>query len=160
MRIFRSLARDIAMVFATLSLVAVSWVALAQSDDGQYQTKDGLAVYFGVVPAAIVKGHPASHPEQTMHGGAPKGRSEVHLVVAVFEAANGARISDATVTAQVSEIGLAGALKTLESMEIANTVTYGGFFDLQAALYTIKLTIQRPGTAPPVVMELRYHHRQ
>jgi hypothetical protein len=29
-----------------------------------------------VVPAAIVKGHPTGHAEQTMHGGVPAGRNE------------------------------------------------------------------------------------
>ena len=158
---FRSLTIRVAMAAAVLTMIAPSWAAQAQSNEGQYQTKDGLAAYLGVVPAGIVKGHAASHPEQTMHGGAPKGRREVHVVVAVFETANSVRVSDASVTAQVSGLGLAGPVKALEPMEIANTMTYGGFFDLPGPdLYKVKLTIQRPGTAPPVEMELTYDNRQ
>jgi hypothetical protein len=57
-----------------------------------------MTVYLGVVPAAQVKGQGVA----MMHGGAPKGPDAYHIVAAVFDAATGARISDATVTAKVS----------------------------------------------------------
>jgi hypothetical protein len=125
------------------------------------QTADGLAVYLGVVPAEIVKGHPPGHPEQAMHGGAPKGRHQYHVVVAVFDSASGNRISDATVTAQVSGLGLSGSKARLEPMEIAGTISYGGFFNLPGRdLYTVRLTIGRPGSQRPVVLDFRYDHRR
>jgi hypothetical protein len=49
------------------------------AEDAQFKTVAGLAVYLGVVPAAIVKGHPSGHAEQTMHGGMPVGRMRVSL---------------------------------------------------------------------------------
>ena len=48
----------------------------------------------------------------------------------------------------------------VESMEIAKTISYGGFFDLPgAALYTIRLAIQRPGSQP-FVLDFKYGHRR
>jgi hypothetical protein len=61
----------------------------------------------------------------------------------------GVRVSDATVTAKVSGLGLSGAEKVLEPMAIANTID----------LYTIRVTVKRPGSQTPVVLEFRYDHR-
>ena len=142
------LKRNLGVAFATLYVFIISLSGLATAaDDAQYKQAGGLAVYVGVVPAEIVKGHPSRHAEQTMHGGAPKGAHEYHIVAAVFDATSGVRVSDAAVTAQISGIGLSGTKKTLNSMEIANTVSYGGFFDLPGRdLYTIGLTIERLGS--------------
>ena len=88
-------------------------------------------------------------------------RYGVHVVAAIFDAASNVRIADATVTAQVSGLGLAGTKKALETMQIAGTTTYGDFFDLPGRdLYTVKLAIQRPGTTRPVVMDFKYDHRR
>jgi hypothetical protein len=152
------------LAFAAVLVCAslASWCSLAAAaDDAPYKLAGGLAVYVGVVPAEIVKGHPSQHAEQTMHGGAPKGAHQYHLVAAVFDATSGVRVSDATVTAQISGIGLSGTKKTLDPMEIANTVTYGGFFDLPGRdLYTIRLTIERPGQPNPVSLQFKYDYRQ
>jgi hypothetical protein len=45
-------------------------------------------------------------------------------------------------------------------MDIANTITYGGFVRPPGAdLYAIRLTIQRPAVDHPVVFEFEYDHR-
>jgi len=96
-----------------------------------------------------------------MHGGIPTGPHEYHVIAAVFDAATGARVSDAAVTAQVSGLGLSGSRKKLEPMEIAGTTTFGGFFNLpDRDLYTVKLTVERSGGAQPAVLEFKYDHRQ
>lgn len=142
-------------------LSVLSSHAATAVEDMPYRTADGLAVYLGVVPAAIVKGHPPGHPEQAMHGGAPKGPHQYHVVVAVFDSASGNRVSDATVTAQVSGLGLSGSKAKLEPMEIAGTISYGGFFNLPGRdLYTVRLTIARPGSQRPVVLDFKYDHRR
>lgn len=92
-----------------------------------------------------------------MHGETPHGPHEHHLVVAVFDSASNARIGDATVTAKVSGLGLSGPEKTLEPMKIADSVTYGAYFNLTTDLYTVKVTVQRPG-AQPVVLNFKYGH--
>ena len=156
------LKRNLGLAFATLCLFAISWSSMAvAADDTPYKIAGGLAVYIGVVPAEFVKGHPSQHAEKTMHGGAPKGAHEYHVVAAIFDAASGARVSDAAVTAQISGLGLSGAKKKLDPMEIASTVTYGGFFDLPGRdLYTIGLTIERTGRPKSVSLEFKYDHRR
>lgn len=144
-----------ALCVGTLPLV---WSDLAAAQDTRLsKTAGGMTVYVGVVPAEIVKG---SGKEPPMHGGVPRGAHQYHLVAAVFDAAGGARVADAAVNAQISGIGLSGEKKKLEPMEIANTTSYGGFFDLPGRdLYTIRLTIERPGQPRPVDMEFKYDHR-
>lgn len=58
------------------------------------------------MPAEIAKGQPSGHPEGAMHGGTPAGAHEYHVVIAIFDAASGTRISDASVRAKVSGLGL------------------------------------------------------
>lgn len=156
------LKRNLGLAFATLCLFAISWSSMAvAADDAPYKIAGGLAVYIGVVPAEIVRGHPSQHTEKTMHGGAPKGAHAYHVVAAIFDATSNARVSDASVTARISGLGLSGEKKKLEPMEIASTVTYGGFFDLPGRdLYTIGLTIERPGQPKPVSLEFKYDHRR
>jgi len=122
-------------------------------------TADGLTAYLGIMPAEIVKGHPSNHPEGAMHGGAPRGTHEYHVVVAIFDSARGTRVSDATVTAKVSGLALSGPEKALEPMAIADTITYGGFFELSADLYRVRVTVKRPGAQVPVVLDFEYDHR-
>jgi hypothetical protein len=138
------------------------WIdfAIAQVTE-QSKTAGGFRVYLGVVPAEIVKGlGAAGSKEPPMHGGVPGGAHEYHLVAAVFDAANGARISDAAVTAQVSGLGLSGSTMKLEPMQISGTTTYGGFVNLPGSdLYTVKLMVERAG-AQPAVLQFRYDHRR
>lgn len=150
-----------AVAFAALCAVIIPWSGFASAEDSLSRTAEGLSVYIGIIPAEIVRGHLPGHPEKTMHGGAPRGGRASHLVAAIFDAASGARVSDATVTAQISGLGLSGTRKTLDAMEIANTVSYGGFFDLLGRdLYTVKLTIQRPGQPKPASLEFKYDRRR
>ncbi len=124
--------------------------AIAQSS--YVQTADGLTVYIGLIPAAIIQ----QHPEVMMHGGAPRGVNQFHLTVAVFDAASGQRISDAVVTAAVAEVGLAGEPRTLEHMQIAGTTTYGGFVSMQPmARYDIRITVTRHDKEP-VIFKFTY----
>jgi hypothetical protein len=64
------------------------------------------------------------------------------------------------VTAKVSGLGLSGSTKKLEPMQIADTTTYGGFFDLPGFdIYAVNLTVER-GTARTAVLQFRYDHRR
>lgn len=157
----RALKLLVAVTFATLCFTSGSWSGVrAATDNGQSRTIGGLTVYLGVVPAEIVKGPAARSAERPMHGRIPKGAHDYHVVVAVFDAANGTRVSDADVTAQISGLGLSGTSAKLEPMEIAGTTTYGAFFNLPGRdLYTVKLTIRRSGTIQPVVLQFKYDHR-
>jgi hypothetical protein len=143
---------------ALIAALLAAWPANA--GDGLYQSASGVEAFIGLVPAEITKGHAPTGPEGAMHGGAPTGVHQYHLIAAVFVASTGARIADAAVTGQVSGLGLAGPEKVLDPMIIAGTVTYGAYFDLPGPdLYTIVLTIKRPGAAQPITLKFNYDHR-
>jgi hypothetical protein len=123
------------------------------------KTVRGFAIYIGVIPAQIVRGHPRARPEGAMHGGAAKGRDAYHLVVAVFDAASGARIDDAPVSARVGEPGLAPVAKRLEPMPIAGAMSYGNDFAMpDAGPYRIDLRIARPGPGNAVDVTFTHTH--
>jgi hypothetical protein len=148
------LATGGAALIAAMLLLGGAAVA---AEIGEAKTAGGLTVYVGVVPAEIVKRQHPAGPQ--VHGRVPKGAHEYHLVVAVFDAATNTRITDATVTAKVSGLGLSGPQKTLEPMKIADTVTYGSFFTLSPDLYTIKVTVERSG-GQAVTFDFKYDHRR
>jgi len=134
-------------------------LAAAAADDRGYKTAGGLAVYLGVLPAAMVQGH-QGHPEATMHGGVPRGRHAFHVLAAVFDAAGGERIADAEVEARVTPRRLVGVTRTLEPMDIAGAVTYGNYFTMDSAdPYRIELQITTAGADRPVKLEFSYEHR-
>ncbi len=123
------------------------------------QTVDGMTVYVGVLPAAMISGHPPGHPEAAMHGGVPRGQHRFHVLVALFDAASGERITGAQIEAQVAEIGFAGTRRRLEPMVIAGTETYGGYFRLDGDNpFRIALEIRRPGAQRVSRAEFEYRH--
>ena len=144
-----------------MSLVAATLAGCSATAAEGEETKSagGLTVYLGVVPAEIVKSPPSHSAEQPMHGGPSSGSHQRHIVVAVYDSVTAARIADATVTAKVSGLGRSGPKIKLEPMKIADTTTYGAFFNMTPDLYTISVTVQRPGS-PPVVLDLKYDHRR
>ena len=152
----------IARSFAVLAVVLLVAVAALRSTfaDDNYKVVDGLAVYLDVLPAAMVKGHPSGHPEATMHGGAPGGAHEYHIVIAVFAAATAARVENANVTATISGLGHVGESSfDLEPMAVAGTVTYGGFVNLPGSdRYDIKVDIGVSGRNTPVQVDFTREH--
>jgi hypothetical protein len=143
---------------ALLVLFTIGRPASADEDES-YKVEQGLGVYLGVIPADIVRGHPARHAEATMHGGPPRGAHEYHIIIAVFDAVTAARIENAEVTATVSGLGHVGQnTLELEPMAIAGTVTYGGFVNLPGRdRYDIRVDIAVPGRSPAHV-GFTYHH--
>ena len=145
------------VTIASLCAVLPALAACA-ADDDNYKIAGGLAVYLGVLPAALVRGH-QTHPEERMHGGVPSGPHAYHVVVAVFDAATGARMEDAKVEARVTPRGLSGETQALEPMEIGDTVTYGNYFTMGGSdPYRIELSIMPSGGGPPVEVEFAYRH--
>lgn len=141
-----------------LALAQITTPAAASHVD-QYKVAGGMAVYFGVLPPEIVRGHAPEHPEGTMHGGATRGRKYSHVVIALFETNAGKRISDADVYARVAGRGLAGERKKLEAMKIDDTVSYGNEFTMSAkGPYRITVEIRSAGAAKPVTVEFEYKH--
>ncbi len=107
----------------------------------------GIAVYLGVMPAEVLRAHPERYPR---HEGTkiPAGKNVYHVLLALFDHATGARITDADVVATVAPLGLAGARKRLDATPIAGAVTYCNYFRMSAGEnYVIRARIRRPGTA-------------
>ena len=85
-------------------LLVLLWLAPWQAFAQARMERDGVALYWGLVPGAVVED---KHALADLHGGPRNDGGQVHhLVVAVFDAASGRRIGDAIVRAQLSESGI------------------------------------------------------
>jgi hypothetical protein len=145
---------------AATGLCVALWAADPAAAQNESKTSGGATVCLGVVPAQIVKDPSPHSAEKPMHGRVPRGAREYHVVAAVFDAVSGSRVSDATVTAQVAGLGLAGGKRKLEPMQIAGTTTYGAFFSLPGRdLYSVRVTVERPGDGRPATVDFKYDHR-
>lgn len=134
-----------------LALVALFCLSAATSaaDTAYHRIVDGVAIYIGIVPAELVRGHPPEHTEATMHGGVPVGES--HLTVAVYDARSGRRISNAAVTAGIAGDRGPTVRKTLEPMLIAGSPTFGNYVSMRGAgPYRIEIEIRVPGRTKAV----------
>jgi hypothetical protein len=142
----------------------LSMITLPSRADIQEPAKSshGLIVYAGVMPGFIVKGHPQSHPEATMHGGPPFGSGSFHLVFAIFDEKTGARVEDARVSAKISLRGhLESQAISLDRMTIGDAVTYGGYVTYgSTGLHAIDVSIERPGLPEPVHVQFIDDYRK
>lgn len=127
------------------------------NSDPYLRNADGIFVYLGVMPAAIVRGHPRQHPEATMHGG-PGGVSDRHVVIALFDAKTFERITDADVTATIEGLGHVARVKQkLERMDIADAVTFGQYFPFQGPdKYKIIVEVKIAGRDKPMIVTFDY----
>jgi len=124
-----------------------------------YRVVDGTTIYFGVVPADTIRRRPKDYPE-IEYGVAPSGPQQYYVTVALFDANNGQRITDATLRARVSTATGAGPEKVLEPMTIAASRTYGGYFAMAGTgPYTVNVQIRRPGAADAIQAQFEYTHQ-
>jgi len=152
--------RFVVLLAGGLILSALAVISAHAAGDCLYQSASGVEAYVGLVPAQITKGHEPTQPEGPMHGGVPTNGYAYHLVAAVFSVASRERITNASVTARVSGQESTGPTKVLEPMSIAGTITYGAYVNLPGFdFYTIVLTIKRPGTAQPIMLNFTCDHR-
>lgn len=88
--------------------------------------REGVVLYWGLVPAAVLS---QKHALEEMHGVVPKdGGQSHHLVIALFTA-DGKRIEDAVVRAQLHEVGIVDSTpKYLTPMTIDGQTSYGQLF--------------------------------
>lgn len=108
---------------------------------------NGLRFYLGILPSEMVLGHPREHDEGAMHGGVAAQRGQYHIVVALFDARTGARVSDARVTVRVTPPGMAGEEKALQPMQIGETPSYGNYFAMPGkGRYRIVVRAERPNS--------------
>lgn len=150
----RRLAGAVAAATAALVVGCAREADLPRSE----QTVDGVTIYLGVVPAAIVQGHSTTQGDpQALHGGAPPGSSSHHVMVALFDAASGARITDARVSASVP--GQAPA-RALEPMEVNGLTTYGNFFLFSGPdVRRIHVEVFPAGRSNSIKADFAYEHQ-
>lgn len=142
-------------------ILAMSAMASTAADASQHKVVDGVAIYIGVLPAEMVKGHPRTHSEGVMHDGVPAGKNRYHLVVALFDDTSGKRISGAGIKARVTEFGLPGQEKKLGPMVIAGTVTYGNYFAMpNPGPYRINLEIRHATPHSVGTIEAEFEYRR
>lgn len=151
-------ARLVKAALATIVTMLAGLGAVTAAD--YYKTAGNLAIYLGVLPAEMAQGHAPEHPEGKMHGGVPFfAKRQHHVVIAVFDAKDGSRITNAEVTARVGEIGLASVSRKLERMVIEKTISYGNYFSMGSpGPYRIEIEIIQPGSSSPVKTSFEYSH--
>lgn len=124
------------------------------------QTVDGMTIELGVMPVERVKKEHATAPgdPNAMHGGTPANRGSNHIVVALFDAKTGTRITNAQIQAGVGDRWYNhDPDKSLEPMEISGAMSYGNYFSMQdAGVWRIHLVISRPGIKRPVEADFGY----
>lgn len=119
-----------------------------------------VEIFYGLIPSSVLLEHPSDHPERTMHGGAPVVSNAYHLLVSIFDARKKERITDASVSASVSGVGLKSQTKQLETMQMAGVVTYGNYFAIRnSGLIRITLDINQARGIPPIKVTFDYIHR-
>ncbi|SCK20689.1 hypothetical protein VAR608DRAFT_1539 [Variovorax sp. HW608] len=108
-------------------LALFSWSPLSRAQ--QRVERDGVAVYWGLVPEAIVS---QQHAIEELHGGPPPGGGKInHLVLAVFDAKTGRRIDDAIIRAQLVEPGIVDQPpRYLPPMPVNGVGSYGQLFGM------------------------------
>lgn len=141
--------RALLAALSVLALAAIPGRVMAADPDGMFQRVNGLVIYFAVIPAAFILGHPAEHTGREMHGDPPAGRYVHHLIVALFDSTTGMRITDANVAAVVQGGRQPSATRIeLASMTIGGAQAYGGFTALPPRdRYRIEIHVVRPGAA-------------
>jgi len=109
--------------------VALFGMTVAAGQAQSRLNKEGVSLYWGLVPAAIVS---QQHALDELHGGRPAGGGQIyHLVVALYESSGGKRIEQAVVRAQLSEPGIVdSAPKYLPQMIVNEQVSYGQLFGM------------------------------
>ena len=120
--------------------------------DGGRRT-DRFIVYFGVLPTAATLDALATHREPRDAHRAPstQGPETHHVVVAVFDAVTGQRITDATVQARhIPPRGVA-TTKDLVEMPVGQTKSYGNKFIVpEGRGHRFEIEIRRAGSSDRV----------
>ena len=146
--IFRRAVRSAlsALLLAAVVLHAAPAVAQSRAE------RDGITMYWGLVPAAIAS---QRHALSEMHGATPKDEGTAHhLVVALFRR-DGTRIADAVVRAQLSEIGIVDAPpKYLTPMAVDGHASYGQVFTTaKGGPYRFRVLVKLPERGEDLVFE-------
>lgn len=123
--------RSVCGALGTIAFLGISLAARAQKrvPAEARMEREGVVLYWGLVPAAIVS---QQHAIDELHGGPQAGGGKVnHLVLALFDARTGRRIDDAVIRAQLTEPGIVDAPPRYVPPMLVNGVgSYGQLFGM------------------------------
>lgn len=122
------------------------------------RTVGGLQIYLGIVPAELVRGHDAG-TTSAMHEPNRTVPDSHHVMVAIFDAATGARFPAASVTATIRPARGPTTVRSLEPMVVNGALTFGNYFALPSdgSRTVIEVEVARPGTSA-VTARFAYRH--
>ncbi|NDP48354.1 MAG: hypothetical protein GZ085_08175 [Sulfuriferula multivorans] len=121
-------------------------------------TVDGMEIYYGVVPAEVIRKQTEKH-DPKMHPGRWLRTGSHHLTVALFDAKTGQRITDARVDATVTPLGLAATKRRLEPMLIDQVTSYGAFFNFPPSSSPFRIVLNITRKNPPVRSVAEFEYR-
>lgn len=154
----RTFAAAVMLLAPAMLSVFSAAPAAARTDNGSIVSQ-GFAFYYAIIPAEMIRGHSKGHPESVMHGGVPNRPHVHHVMVAIFDEKTFDRIVNASVTASIGEIGLAGTEKELEPFVVDGALTYGNYFDLRpGSEYLARVSAVIPDRKNPVQAEFQFKH--
>ena len=162
-RAFAIAARKLVFVGAALVVLGLAFgmARAAAVNPDQPIRLDGMELFFGLIPAEILRGHPSDHEERSMHGGVPRGKGVHHLIISLFDAKARARITDAVVTGSLTEAGMATQNRKLEAMSFGGNVAYGNYFAMSnQGPYEIVVNVRRPGDRKTATTRFQYRHQR
>ncbi len=141
-------ALAVALFGALLACALVVFSSATSAEHwGRTQTVNGLDVYLGVVSVEVLRQDPDRYPYH-VRTKLPSGTDMYHVMLALFDRASGARITDAAVKARVAPLALGGPTRPLEPILVAGALTYCNYFRISPSDTTvIQAEIRWPGAA-------------
>ena len=138
--------RTLRLLLCCLALAGPAW---GQGVPEQRVVVDSTEVFYGVVPAEIVRAQQGTAKGLGVVEKLRKRRHQKHVVVALFDTQTGARVLDARVSATVTPLGMGAKRKRLEPIRIGELTSFGNYFDFppDSSPYKVELEIVRPGHA-------------
>lgn len=149
----------LALPLLCVALLLLTLAARAELPN-QSLRQDGLAIYYGVLPAELVSPHELNAPGTHMSSRDARRPGAHHVMVALFDAKTGQRIQEATITARIVPLSGAPEEKALKPMAINDSMSFGNFFRLDTDMpYVIHLRIRRAdAVGKDVEAQFRYQH--
>ncbi len=118
-----------------------------------------MDVYVDMVPAKALRGHDDGSGPQTVRDAVPKGSGVQRLTVSIFDIKTHARITDATVTASVTEFGVPIHSQKLDPSSPAGAVTFGNYYAMpDQGAYEVVVSVLRPGAVKPESARFQFWH--
>ena len=115
----------------------VSWIALAAlpcaaaAEEAGFRKNVGdYALYLAVMPAELIRGPAAPDDPAASPYRPPAARDTHHVMVSIFDARSGLRVSGLQVKARVAALGFSGEKRDLGPISIAGATVYGNAFPM------------------------------